>query len=229
MPNWHSASRPIWIAHAARGDIEQDTQGRVKHTRTRWGGLIAQKPTRNRQGILETTHRNPHATKAPLRVTPVLPSGHYERVDRRNPRDVVEELFRRGLAGEEGVIDELVAEDLVNHAAGGEDDLRGPQGRAGWKQILAMIYKDLGDEITIDHHHVIAEGEFVVDHMTIHGRHQASTMPLLAGTEVTDAPAAWTYIHIWRVVDGIVVEHWAVRDDLGLLRQLGAWPPPRRP
>ena len=154
---------------------------------------------------------------------------HDERVNGRTPKDVIEELFRRGLAGDDGVIDELVAEDLVNHAAGGEDDLRGPQGREGWKQILAMIYNDLGDEITIDHHHVIAEGEFVVDHMTIHGRHQASTMPLLAGTAITDAPAAWTYIHIWRVVDGIVVEHWAVRDDLGLLRQLGAWPPPHTP
>jgi predicted ester cyclase len=127
------------------------------------------------------------------------------------------------VAGDDGVIDELVAEDLVNHAAGPQK-----QGREGWKQILATIVNDLGEEITIDHHHLIAEGEFVVDHMTMHGRHQASTMPLLAGTEAT-APVAWTYIHIWRVVDGIVVEHWACRDDVGLLRQIGAWPPPRTP
>jgi len=31
---------------------------------------------------------------------------------------------------------------------------------------------------------------------------------------------AWTFIHIWRVVDGTIVEHWACRDDLGLLEQL---------
>jgi hypothetical protein len=48
----------------------------------------------------------------------------------RDPKSVIEELFGRGLAGDDGVIDELVAEDMVNHAAGGEDDLRGPQGRA---------------------------------------------------------------------------------------------------
>lgn len=146
-------------------------------------------------------------------------------MDSRDPRDVVEELFRRRLAGDEGVVDELVAIDMVNHAAGGEDDLRGPQGREGWKQILALIEHDLGEEITIDHHHLIAEGEFVVDHMTMHGHHQGSTMGLLAGTEVTGVPVAWTYIHIWRVVDGMVVEHWACRDDVGLLRQVGAWPP----
>ena len=140
-------------------------------------------------------------------------------VDNREPKDVIEELFRRRLAGDDGAIDELVAEDLVNHAAGPQR-----QGREGWKQILATIVNDLGEEITIDHHHVIAEGEFLVDHMTMHGRHRASTMPLLAGTEATDEPVAWTYIHIWRVVDGIVVEHWACREDVGLLRQVGAWP-----
>jgi lactoylglutathione lyase len=112
----------------------------------------------------------------------------------------------------------------VNRAAGPQR-----QGREGWKQILATIVNDLGEETTVDHHHLIAEGEFVVDHMTMHGRHRASTMPLLAGTEATAAPVAWTYIHIWRVVDGIVVEHWACRDDVGLLRQIGAWPPRRTP
>jgi len=33
-------------------------------------------------------------------------------------------------------------------------------------------------------------------------------------------PTAWTFIHIWRVADGIIVEHWACRDDMGLLEQL---------
>ncbi len=133
--------------------------------------------------------------------------------------------MRRTAARDFAVIDELIAEDMVNHAAGGEDDLRGPQGREGWKRIVAMIDHDFGDEITVDHHHLITQGDFVVDHMTIRGRHEASTMPLLAGTEATHAPVGWTYIHIWRVVDGIVVEHWACRDDLGLLRQVGALPP----
>jgi predicted ester cyclase len=142
-------------------------------------------------------------------------------VDSRKPKDVIEELFRRLEARDNGVIDELLAEDFVNHAAGPQG-----QGREGWKKINATIVNDLGDEITVDHHHLIAEGEFVTHHMTINGRHRASTMPLLAGTKATDEPVAWTYIHIWRVVDGIVVEHWACRDDVALLRQVGAWPPP---
>jgi lactoylglutathione lyase len=29
----------------------------------------------------------------------------------------------------------------------------------------------------------------------------------------------------FRIADGRIAERWACRDDLGLLRQLGAWPP----
>ena len=30
----------------------------------------------------------------------------------------------------------------------------------------------------------------------------------------------WEFIHIWRVSDGVIVEHWACRDDMGLCEQL---------
>ena len=45
-------------------------------------------------------------------------------------------------------------------------------------------------------------------------------MPLLKGAPVTGRTAAWTFIHIWRVADGMLVEHWACRDDMGLLEQI---------
>lgn len=131
-------------------------------------------------------------------------------------REVVEELFRRGAAGDVSVIDELIADDMVNHAAG-------PQGREGWKQILAIIRHDLG-ATTVEHHHFIGDGDIVAHHMTMYGQHLASTMPLLDGIPVSGESVAWTYIHLWRVADGKIVEHWACRDDVGLLRQVGAWP-----
>ena len=136
-------------------------------------------------------------------------------------KDVIEELFRRGTEGDESVIDELIADDMVNHAAG-----PARQGREGWKQIIATIRTDFGSDFTVENHHLIAEGDLVAHHMTIKGHHQASTMPLMAGVEATGAEVNWTYVHIWRVADGRVVEHWACRDDVGLLRQVGAWPPP---
>lgn len=131
-------------------------------------------------------------------------------------REVVTELMSRLDQGDSSAIDDLISADMVNHAAG-------PQGREGWKQILAIIKVDLGDW-TVTHHHVIGEGDLVAHHMTIHGTHLASTMPLLHGIPVTGNPVAWEYMHLWRVADGKIVEHWAGRDDVGLLAQVGAWP-----
>jgi len=132
----------------------------------------------------------------------------------RNAKDVVEEMLRRQQAGDDTALDDLVAADMVNHAAG-------PQGRDGLKLILSIVDNDLGP-VTVEEHHLIGDGDLVAQHLTVHGTHRASTMPLLAGMPVSGRPTAWTFIHIWRVSDGMIVEHWACRDDMGLLQQLRA-------
>lgn len=130
----------------------------------------------------------------------------------RSAKDLIDELFRRQQAGDDTVLDDLVAADLVNHAAG-------PQGRDGLKLILRTIDADLGP-VTAEQHHLVGEGDIVAQHLTLHGTHRGSTMPLLADVPVSGRPVAWRFIHIWRVVDEKIVEHWACRDDLGLLDQL---------
>ena len=127
------------------------------------------------------------------------------------PKAVVEEMFRRQQAGDPTALD-LVAADMVNHAAG-------PQGRDGLDLILRTIDEDLGP-VTLEQHHLIGEGDLVVQHLTLHGTHRASMMPLLADAPVSGQPATWEFIHIWRVADGMLVEHWACRDDMGLREQL---------
>jgi predicted ester cyclase len=133
-------------------------------------------------------------------------------VSERSAKDVVAEMFRRQQAGDDTVLDDLVAADMVNHAAG-------LQGREGLKRILQTIDHDLGP-VAAEQHHLIGEGDLVAQHLTLHGTHRASTMPLLAGAPVSGGPIAWDFIHIWRVQDGMIVEHWACRDDNGLLAQL---------
>jgi lactoylglutathione lyase len=127
-------------------------------------------------------------------------------------RAVIAELFRRQQAGDLAVLDDLVATDLVNHAAG-------PQGREGLRQILQTIEADLGPT-SLEQHHLIIEGDLAVQHVTLHGTHRGSSMPLLADLPVTGERAAWPFIHIWRVAEGMVVEHWACRDDLGMIERL---------
>jgi lactoylglutathione lyase len=132
-------------------------------------------------------------------------------MDERSARDVVDEMHRRQQAGDESMLD-LVAEDMVNHAAG-------PQGREGLRQILRMIDDDLGP-VTLEQHHLVADGDLVAQHLTLHGTHRGSTMPLLADVPVSNRPVSWTFIHLWRVADGQAVEHWACRDDMGLVEQV---------
>ncbi|MDX6200465.1 MAG: hypothetical protein QOJ79_3616 [Actinomycetota bacterium] len=112
---------------------------------------------------------------------------------------------------------ELIAEDLIQHAAG-------PQGRDGLRQTLSTLDRDL-DHPTATIHRVVAQDDLVVVQLTLHGRHVASTMPLLGALPPTGKPIAWEFIHIWRVAGGSIVEHWACRDDVGLLAQTGGWPP----
>lgn len=130
----------------------------------------------------------------------------------RTPKDIVQELLRRSEAGDATVLDELVAVDLVNHAAG-------PQGREGLKLILSTIDADLGP-VVAEQHHLLADGDLVAQHLTLRGTHRGSTMPLLTGMPVSGRQTAWRFIHIWRVVDGMIVEHWACRDDMALLAQV---------
>jgi lactoylglutathione lyase len=114
----------------------------------------------------------------------------------RSARDVVQKLFRRQRTGDDTVLDDLVAHGLVNHAAG-------PQGREGLRTILRTIEVDLGRPSSSSTTSSVRES-FVAQHVTLHGTHRESTMPLLADTPVTGQPAAWTFIHIWRFADGML-------------------------
>jgi predicted ester cyclase len=66
----------------------------------------------------------------------------------------------------------------------------------------------------------IAEGDKVVARVTMHGHHVGEFL----GQPPTGKEFAVKQIHIWRLEDGKVIEHWSVRDDLGQAFQLGLIP-----
>lgn len=122
-------------------------------------------------------------------------------------RQVIERIFMRQ---EDAAIDELVAEDFVPHTFGpmppGREGLRAGMQRAG-----AGV-----SEARFDIHDVIAEGDRVVVRLTSSARH--------TGTFMGIAPSGKRYsideIHIFRIVDGQVVEHWHEFDKRSLMQQL---------
>ena len=124
----------------------------------------------------------------------------------------------------------LYTPDAVNREAINEPpDTRGggPAAMYATARWLRHAFADLYWEI----HQVIAEGDLVSIHCTMHGRHVNTFVGYDEKASVKDAfpPTgrrfASTQSHWCRVADGKVIEHWANRDDLGTALQLG-WAPP---
>jgi predicted ester cyclase len=133
-------------------------------------------------------------------------------------RRTLEEIFPNGDA--DGLA-EVVHPDCVNHEAP-PGAPQGLQGMTSSMRILEAAFSERRWEI----HQAIAEGDTVVLHCTFSGRHTGPFM----GLAPTNRPFAFRQVHIVRFQDGKGIEHWAVRDDLTLLRQLGAVPSqPARP
>ena len=127
-------------------------------------------------------------------------------------REVVEELLRRQQASED-------SSSTTSSPRTWSTTRPARRVAAVSRRILSTIDHDLGP-VTVEQHHLIGDGDIVAQHLTVHGTHRASTMPLLADVAPSGRPAAWTFIHMWRVADGMIVEHWACRDDMGLVDQL---------
>jgi predicted ester cyclase len=127
-------------------------------------------------------------------------------------RRIWEELFPRvDLNG----LSDVIAEDSIDHSARPDE----PRGLAGVQETMLWLGRVFSDQ-RWEIRQVISEGDLVVVYCTLHGRHTGDLM----GIRPTNREIAVDYVHILRFSDGKAVEHWGVRDDLALMRQLGALP-----
>ncbi len=110
---------------------------------------------------------------------------------------------------------EVVDPDVVAHGARPGE----PGGFEGVKQTMLWLGRVFSDQ-RWDIRHVVAEDDTVVVHATHHARHTGELM----GLPPTGREVAYDYVHILRFRDGKAVEHWSVRDDMTLMRQLGVMP-----
>jgi steroid delta-isomerase-like uncharacterized protein len=117
------------------------------------------------------------------------------------------------------VIDELVSPGYVNHAAS-TDEYRHGGARRIWEWILSVF-----PDHRFDVEDVAADGETVAVRGTMTGTHEGE----LLGLAPTGKRVATRQSHWFRVAEGKLTEHWAVRDDLGMMRQLGIMPPKDSP
>jgi steroid delta-isomerase-like uncharacterized protein len=126
-------------------------------------------------------------------------------------RRFVDEIF---VKGRPEAVDELLTDDFTPHTWASTG-----AGKADLKQAIERVSAGLSDvSMTIED--LIAEDDRVAVRLTAHAVQTGEFMRL--------PPSGKAYtigeIHVFRIRDGKVAEHWHQADLLGMMRQLGALP-----
>jgi steroid delta-isomerase-like uncharacterized protein len=125
-------------------------------------------------------------------------------------RAFIDRLFTEG---DLGAVDDLLAQDFVNH----DPPFGVSTDREGMRAAGAMMRTAFPDWHS-DRHMMVAEGDLVVEVFTASGTHTgAEVMGVAASGRTMVLPG----INVFRLRDGRIVERWGRLDDLGLLTQLG--------
>ncbi len=120
---------------------------------------------------------------------------------------LMEHVFNRG---DFTAVDSLVAADFHNHEA---PDQTGPAGFTATAAWLRSAFPDYHADLE----ELVVEGDLMVARLTVSGTHLGDFM----GFAPTGRRFQVQHMHMYRVRAGKLVEHWACRDDLGQLTQLG--------
>lgn len=127
----------------------------------------------------------------------------------------LERLLLEGFGeGDMSVLDEVVAEELIEHQQGM------PQGREGLKNVIRTLRRSFPD-LSYTVVQMVADEDKVWGHFRSRGTNEGSFM----GQSPTGKTMEIDVIDIARFEDGKIVEHWGVPDRLGALLQLGLFPP----
>ena len=126
--------------------------------------------------------------------------------------------------------DEVVHPEAINREAKDEPPESRDRGPAAF-WATALWLRGWFDDLAFEVHDVVAEGDLVVVHNTMSGRQTATAVMygpdggVVQAMPPTGRAFATTQTHWLRLRDGMVIEHWANRDDQGTAMQLG-WVPP---
>jgi predicted ester cyclase len=130
-------------------------------------------------------------------------------------KQVVRRFYEEIDKGNLNAMDELVAEDYIDHSP---PPFPVAPGRAGVKEAFELFWT-----ATPGYHQIedqVAEGDKVVTRLLCIGKHDGD----LPGIPRTGNDMRMTAVVIHRIVDGKLVEKWSDKDVLGMLQQLEVIP-----
>lgn len=116
--------------------------------------------------------------------------------------------------GEIALVADLCAADVVNHAAA-------PGRQHGIENLMSVLEFTRAaqpDQRWVEQH-IVGDGDLVVVYGRRDGTWKASSF---RGFDTpANLPISVELAHMFRLDAGRIAEHWAVRDDLGMMQQLG--------
>ena len=129
-------------------------------------------------------------------------------------KDLVKAYFVAFRDRDEAWWDRFIAPDFVRHDPGLDFEVRGP---AGIRKLAEVLHGGLSDiEMPVDE--VIAEGDRVLARLRFQGRHTGEFQGIPATGKAVDI----VVMDYFRVADDRLAEHWALMDNLTMLKQIGA-------
>ena len=123
-----------------------------------------------------------------------------------------DEVFTQGKME---VLDEIVADDFVEHQA--MPDM--PEGKDGLRAFTEMFRAAFPD-LKVETLATAVDGDEVWIHSVMTGTHEGELM----GIAPTGKKVTLAMFDRVKTRDGKAVEHWGVSDDLGMMTQLGIVP-----
>lgn len=128
-------------------------------------------------------------------------------------KQLVREYFQAFLRRDEAWWRAHIAPSFVRHDPGLPFEVRGPE---GVKQLADALLPGIPNmELPIED--LVAEGEKVLARLRVQGTHKGELMGIPATGKRIDIAV----LDLFQVRDGMLIEHWALLDNLGMLRQLG--------
>jgi steroid delta-isomerase-like uncharacterized protein len=125
-------------------------------------------------------------------------------------RRFIDDVFVNGSVK---AVDELLTDDFVAH---NWPSTGAGNGKADLKAAIERVSKGLADpKFVIDD--LVAEGDRVVARVTSSARQVGPFM----GMPGTGKSYSIAEIHIFRIADGKIAEHWHQLDAMGMMQQLG--------
>jgi len=115
---------------------------------------------------------------------------------------------------DDALLEKVFADDHHDHVSG-------QRGREIYRTVQNWYDASFAEREFEVHGVTTDDDGLVVVWLSAHGRHIGNAFPMLrAAGEPAGKRVTWTQTHIFRARDGRLAEHWAVRDDRGLLGQL---------